>query len=196
MLILQEQVDDGKRELERYIELNKISERQNEELRAYNATVQSQAETSLSQSHESMEQILKDKRKWELQQEQYTEFKEKIKFAQTKIQTMEKELSEAKAAQVAVEKKNTAISFEKNEMEDKVFNLENRLKQTQNRQQVINNQLDETITENQKLRGKLNNHNSSFISQGTSESLELTKANYERDEHKWGAEKLQMNSKL
>lgn len=41
MLILQEQVDDGKRELERYIELNKISERQNEELRAYNATVQS-----------------------------------------------------------------------------------------------------------------------------------------------------------
>lgn len=47
---------------------------------------------------------------------------------------MEKELSEAKAAQVAVEKKKTAISFEKNEMEDKVFNLENRLKQTQNRQ--------------------------------------------------------------
>lgn len=43
---------------------------------------------------------------------------------------MEKDLGEAKAAQVSVEKKNTAITFEKNEMEDKVFNLENRLKQT------------------------------------------------------------------
>lgn len=32
-----------------------------------------------------MEKILKDKRKWELQQEQYTEYKEKIKLAHTKI---------------------------------------------------------------------------------------------------------------
>ena len=47
-----------------------------------------------------------------------------------------------------LEKKNTAILSEKNEIEDKSFNLENRLKQTQNRFSVVNSQLDDTITEN------------------------------------------------
>ena len=100
-----------------------------------------------------------------------------------------------------LEKKNTAILSEKNEIEDKSFNLENRLKQTQNRFSVVNSQLDDTITENQKLQGKINSRNNSFVD-GTggdgnrNETLELLKANYERDEHKWNAEKLELNARV
>ena len=42
LLELQKKVDDGERELERQIELNKMAELQNEELRGRNETMQSQ----------------------------------------------------------------------------------------------------------------------------------------------------------
>ena len=96
ILQLEEEANDAKREIERQVELNKIAERQLEELRTHNATVQEKAETTLSASHASMEKILKDKRKWELQQEQYVAFKEKLKLAQTKIQSLETDLNERK----------------------------------------------------------------------------------------------------
>ena len=55
------------------------------------------------------------------------------------------------------------------------------------------------MTENATLQKKLNTQNHSFISNsgaGISPSLELLKANYERDEHKWNAEKLTLNAKV
>ena len=48
----------------------------------------------------------------------------------------------------ATEKKKTETTIEKNELEDKVFNLENQLKQVKQRYQTINEQVDETIAEN------------------------------------------------
>ena len=65
LLELQKKVDDGERELERQIELNKMAELQNEELRGRNEAMQSQVENSLSQSHESMEKIFAESRKLE-----------------------------------------------------------------------------------------------------------------------------------
>ena len=41
LLELQQQVEDGQRELERQIEMTKMAERQNDELRGRNATMQS-----------------------------------------------------------------------------------------------------------------------------------------------------------
>ena len=65
LLELQKKVDDGERELERQIELTKMAELQNEELRGRNEAMQSQVENSLSQSHESMEKIFAENRKLE-----------------------------------------------------------------------------------------------------------------------------------
>lgn len=82
------------------------------------------------------------------------------------------------------------MTLEKSELEDKEFNLNNRLKQTELRFQSLQKQLDETMKENSVLQGKLNTHNRSFVDQAdeTRESIELLKSNYERDEHKWNAE--------
>ena len=44
-----------------------MTERQNDELRGRNQTVQLQVENSLSQSHENMEKIFAENRKLELQ---------------------------------------------------------------------------------------------------------------------------------
>ena len=68
------------------------------------------------------------------------------------------------------------------------------------RYQTVNHQLDEAMNENETLRKKLNNHNNSFIGSSdggaTRESVELLKANYERDEHKWNAEKLSLKAQV
>ena len=84
------------------------------------------------------------------------------------------------------------------------------------RYKALNEQLDETIIENTKLQKKINTHNNSFVGDSGSasnpgnknnnsnsqannmmlESVELVKANYERDENKWAAEKLTLNSKV
>jgi len=55
------------------------------------------------------------------------------------------------------------------------------------------------MKENVTLQTKLHSHNSSFVSAsagGVSESMELMKANYERDEHKWNAEKLSLRAQI
>ena len=80
------------------------------------------------------------------------------------------------------------------------------------RYKALNEQLDETIIENTKLQKKINTHNNSFVGDSGSasnpgnnnnnqannmmESVELVKANYERDENKWAVEKLTINSKV
>lgn len=62
-----------------------MAERQLEELRYNNKTMQSQVEVSLSQSHENMEKILAENRKLDLQQRQFSERAEKLKLAQNRI---------------------------------------------------------------------------------------------------------------
>ena len=55
------------------------------------------------------------------------------------------------------------------------------------------------MNENATLQRKLNDQNHSFISNsgpGGNSSFEMLKANYERDEHKWNAEKLTLNAKV
>ena len=90
------------------------------------------------------------------------------------------------------------MTLAKTDLEDKVFNLETRQKQTTMRFEAINSQLDETITENAKLQGKLTTaHTNSFISTGANEEADaVQKANFERDQHKWNAEKLGLDAKI
>lgn len=61
-------------------------------------------------------------------------------------------------------------------------------------------QLEDTMTENTTLQGKLNTQNRSFVESvetaGVRESVELLKSNYERDEHKWNAEQLTMKAQI
>ena len=56
--------------------------------------------------------------------------------------------------------------MEKNEIEEKNIDLEDKLKKTTARYKAINSQCDETIAENQVLQTKLNSHNNSFVSTG------------------------------
>jgi len=51
-------VEDGKRETERQVELNKLMEKQIEDMMGRNDVMQSQVEVSLSQSHENMGKII------------------------------------------------------------------------------------------------------------------------------------------
>ena len=104
----------------------------------------------------------------------------------------------------AVEKKKTELTLENNELQDKEFSTSNRLKQTEVRFTAVQKELDETLAENQNLRNKLNAQNRSFIStnddntndMALNQSMELVKANYERDEHKWRAEKMRLEAKM
>ena len=97
---------------------------------------------------------------------------------------------------------------QQSQFEDKEFHLMNRQKQLEGRYKALNEQLDETILENSKLQKKINTHNKSFVGDSGSasnttnnqtnvmESVELVRANYERDENKWNVEKLTINSKV
>ena len=53
----------------------------------------------------------------------------------------------------------------------------------------------QTIKENETLQRKLNTQNSSFINEGASDAeFKIMKADYERDIHKWQAEKTQLQA--
>ena len=143
-----------------------MADRQIEELRGRSETMQSQMETSLSQSHENMEKIFAENRKLEHQKHQFVERNEKLRLAQQKIQELEKDLSDKKELLSASEKTKLKLLLEKNEIEEKTIDLEDKLKKTTARYQAINNQCDETIAENQVLQTKLNSHNNSFVSMG------------------------------
>ena len=157
--------------------------------------MQSKVEMSLSQSNEKMSKILQESRNLEAQKEFLVERTEKLKLAHQKIQSLETELNEKKDVLTSSEKTKKALIVEKSELESQLFALETRFKQKELRLQAINEQLDEALIENSKLQSKLNNKNNSFV-QSVGESVELLKANYERDEHKWNAEKLSLNSKV
>ena len=146
-----------------------------------------------------MEKIFAENRKLELQKQHFVERNEKLRLAQQKIQELDKELNEKKELLKASESTKIKLIMDKNEIEEKNIDLEDKLKKTTARYQAINNQCDETIAENQVLQTKLNSHNNSFVSTGgdaNQQPLELIKANYERDVHKWNAEKLQNNARV
>ena len=56
---------------------------------------------------------------------------EKLKLAMNKISALEKDFNEKKELLSATEKKKTELMLQKNEIEDREFNLSNRLKQTE-----------------------------------------------------------------
>ena len=110
-----------------------MAERQLEELRSHSQKMESQVEISLSQSNEKMSQVLRESRSLETERVQLVERTEKLRLAQTKIQTIEKELSEKKELLAAADNMKKKLTLEKSELEDKEFNLSNRLKQTEMR---------------------------------------------------------------
>ena len=90
--------------------------------------MESQVEISLSQSNEKMSQVFRESRNLENERVQLGERTEKLRLAQTKIQTVEKELSEKKELLTAADNLKKKLTLEKSELEDKEFNLSNRLK--------------------------------------------------------------------
>lgn len=90
--------------------------------------MESQVEISLSQSNEKMSQVFRESRNLENERVQLGERTEKLRLAQTKIQTIEKELSEKKELLTAADNLKKKLTLEKSELEDKEFNLSNRLK--------------------------------------------------------------------
>ena len=53
---------------------------------------------------------------------------EKLKLAQTRIETLQKELNDKKDALSLTEKQRASLRLEKSELEDKEYNLANRLR--------------------------------------------------------------------
>ena len=98
-----------------------------------------------------MEKIFAENRKLEHEKHQLVERNEKLRLAQQKIQELEKDLSDKKELLSASEKTKLKLLLEKNEIEEKTIDLEDKLKKTTARYQAINNQCDETIAENQVL---------------------------------------------
>ena len=111
-----------------------------------------------------MEKIFAENRKLETQKQQFMERTEKLRAAQNKIQELEKEVNEKKELLAASEKSKTKLIIQKNEIEEKNIELEDKLKKTTARYQAINNQCDETIEENRVLQTKLVSANNSFVS--------------------------------
>ena len=70
---LEQKVEDSIREKERQVELNKLMEKQIEEMRNRYDLVQSQVEVSLSQSHENMGKIIHENKKLEAQNDKLIE---------------------------------------------------------------------------------------------------------------------------
>ena len=98
-----------------------------------------------------------------------------------------------------MEKQRASLRAEKSELEDKEYNLSNRLRQTEVRFQAMNTQLDEAMRENATLQTKLNTHNSSFVSasgNAAQESMEKMRADHELEEHKWNAEKFKLQARI
>lgn len=108
-----------------------MAERRAEELESRQQMMQSQVETSLTQSNEKMSEILRQSRSLEGERQLLVERTEKLKLAQTRITNLEKELSEKKEALSLTEKQRASLRLEKSELEDKEYNLANRLRQTE-----------------------------------------------------------------
>ena len=98
-----------------------------------------------------MEKIFAENRKLEHEKHQFVERNEKLRLAQQKIQELEKELSDKKELLSASEKTKLKLLLEKNEIEEKTIDLEDKLKKTTARCQAINAQRDEAVAENQVL---------------------------------------------
>ena len=98
-----------------------------------------------------MANILQDNRKLEAEKDLLIQRTEKLRLAQNRILSLEKDLTEKKELLAVADKKKTELIIEKNEVEDKEFNLSNRLKQTEMRFNAMKNQLDETMSENATL---------------------------------------------
>ena len=81
-----------------------MAERRAEELESRQQMMQSQVETSLTQSNEKMSEILRQSRSLEGERQLLVERTEKLKLAQTRITNLEKELSEKKEALSLTEK--------------------------------------------------------------------------------------------
>ena len=85
-------------------------------------------EISLTQSNEKMSAILRESRNLEAQATTLAERTEKLKLAQKRIESLEKELTEKKELLAATEKQKMQLTLEKNELEDKEFTVANKLK--------------------------------------------------------------------
>ena len=93
---MEQEVEDGKREVERILELNKMTEKRLENLKREKLQIQEQVEAKLIASNDNMGTILQENKNILAKNEELVKKSEMLKVAGQKIQSLEKQLSETK----------------------------------------------------------------------------------------------------
>ena len=167
-----------------------------------------------------MNQLLLTNKTLTLEKEALNKKMEQFKKHAQKVPSLEQQLKEQQELATEREKKRLALIREKSELEDKEYNLSNRLKQLEARLGTNEKQLLDTIAENEELQGKLTkankgsfletNPNSTLVGdtgeslvsiqmsqdQTLTQSIQLVNAERERDLHKWKSERLVLEARM
>ena len=192
------------------------------DLRTSHSQLNFQVEGKLEESAENMNQLLLANKTLTLEKEAINKKMEQFKKLAQKVPALEQQLKEQQELATEREKKRLTLIREKSELEDKEYNLSNRLKKLESRFSTNEKQLLDTIAENEELQTKLTkahkgsflemtNPNSSTLVGDTGESLmslqmsqdqtltqsiQLVHAERERDQHKWKSERLVLEATL
>ena len=90
VISLEQEVEDGKREVERVLELNKMAEKRLENLKREKSQIQEQVEAKLTASNDNMGTILQENKNILAKNEELVKKSEMLKVAGQKIQSLEK----------------------------------------------------------------------------------------------------------
>ena len=90
VISLEQEVEDGKREVERVLELNKMTEKRLENLKREKSQIQEQVEAKLIASNDNMGTILQENKNILAKNEELVKKSEMLKVAGQKIQSLEK----------------------------------------------------------------------------------------------------------
>lgn len=123
VISLEQQVEDGKREVERVHELYKLTENRMEKLKREKLQIQDQVEERLTASNDNMGAILQENKNILAKNEELVKKSEMLKVAGQKIQSLEKQLTETKELLQSAENAKRQTMLEKSDLEDKEFNL-------------------------------------------------------------------------
>lgn len=220
---LEQKLEDQQRETETQKQLQKMKEQQITDLRTSHSQLNFQVEGKLEESAENMNQLLLTNKTLTLEKEASHKKMEQFKKLAQKVPALEQQLKEQQELATEREKKRLTLIREKSELEDKEYNLSNRLKKLEARFSTNEKQLHDTIAENEDLQTKLTkaqkgsflemaNPNSSTHVGDTGESLmsiqmsqdhntltqslALVQVERERDQHKWKSERLVLEAQL
>lgn len=123
VISLEQQVEDGKREVDRVHELYKLTENRMEKLKREKLQIQDQVEERLTASNDNMGAILQENKNILAKNEELVKKSEMLKVAGQKIQSLEKQLAETKELLQSAENAKRQTMLEKSDLEDKEFNL-------------------------------------------------------------------------